>query len=69
MWKLLPVLNDSQKDRLSETATNIGLIFFASMVMPLFVSAEEFNLFTAISGLVISTGFIVGSLLILKVVK
>jgi len=58
-------LTESQLKLLAETTSNIGLIFFASMVAPFFAGKELQEDF-AISGLLLSFGFIVFSLLIAK---
>lgn len=62
----MPVLNDSQKDRISETFANIGLIFFASMVVPFFTAVEEIDTFKIVSGAIATTCFIFASLVVLK---
>lgn len=59
-------LNQSQLDRLSEILGNLGLIFFASLVLPVFQGSYSINLGIFISGLFSATGCVIGSLILLK---
>lgn len=59
-------LNDFQLDRLSEFTANLSLVFFASMVTPLFSGVDKMNLFIIVLGLVLSSGSLVVSLFLLK---
>lgn len=62
----IPKLNSLQLDRLSEMMSNLGLIFFASMVIPFFTNTQISDPNIIVSGLVTSTGCIIGSLILLK---
>lgn len=62
---LLPKLNSSQLDRLSEILGNLGLLLFASLVIPVFTHVQIDHL-TILSGVITSVACIIGSLLILK---
>jgi len=42
--------NDSQLDRLSEFTANLGLVFFASALAPLFSKVDKIDPFVVVSG-------------------
>lgn len=51
-------LDDSQLDRLSEIAADIGQVFFATMVVgPFLTGVDKLNPLVAVLGLGISLGF------------
>jgi len=62
-------LNKPQLDRLSEFTANLGLVFLASVVTPLFTSIDKASLFIVGLGLTLTFGCVVVSLLLLKGVK
>ena len=58
-------LNTNQLDRLSEFTNNIGVVFFATIIAPIFSkNVLDFSLITV--GLFLSFGSVVISLLLLK---
>ena len=61
-------LNNSQLDRLSEFTANLSLLFFASLVMPVF-GIDGVDPFMIGSGLVSSLFLLVISLLLAKGVE
>lgn len=64
----MKILNDSQLDRISEIISNLGLIFFISIVFPIFVDqARDITVFYL--GLSFSVIIWLISIIILKEVK
>ncbi len=59
-------LNQLQLDRLSEILGNLGLVFFASLVLPVFQGSYSINLGILISGVISAAGCVIGSLILLK---
>lgn len=53
-------------DRLSEIISNLGLIVFASLVLPVFSQQQYFDLLTLWMGGTVSFGCAILSLVILK---
>jgi hypothetical protein len=66
MRNIVPKLKESQLDRLSEFLANLSLVFFASMVIPLLISLEKFNIMTVVSGSVLTSITLIISLIILE---
>ena len=62
---MIPKLNVSQLDRLSEILGNLGLVCFGTMVLPLFTKTQ-IDLFTMLSGLVASILCVIVSITLLK---
>lgn len=60
-------LNDSQMERISEIASNVGLIFLASTVLPIFTNRSDLTY--SILGTLTCLIFWIFSILILKEVK
>ena len=60
-------LNKRQLERVSEILGNLGLLFLASFVLPVFTNSEPVELGTMFSGLILSAGCLVESIAILKV--
>lgn len=58
--------NENQLKQLAEFTANLGLAFFATVVIPTFVAIDKLNPFMIISGLVLTAGCLAGSLLLLK---
>jgi len=65
MSRFLPKFNDLQLEKLSEISANLGLVFFASLVMPIFL-AKVLDIFALLMGLVSSLAFWILSLMLLK---
>lgn len=65
----MKLLNDSQFDRLSEISGNLGLVFFASMVVPFLTRGEKIDTLLTAVGLMLSVAFWAISILLLKKVK
>ena len=63
---LMPNLNDNQLRQLADFMSNLGLVFFAVSITPLFSGIDTFNIFGVILGLVASMFCLVGSMLLLK---
>ena len=66
MYVIKVRLNSFQLDRLSEILGNLGLVFFASLVIPIFTNTQIYDQNIIISGLITSAGCIIGSLILLK---
>lgn len=62
------MLSESQLKLFAETLANIGLLFFASMVVPFFTGVQ-LAIGHIFSGLIISTGFWIAALSLIKTVK
>ncbi len=62
-------LNNFQLDRLSEFAANLGLVFLASVVTPLFTGVDKASPFIVGLGLMLTSGCLAVSLLLLKGVE
>jgi len=63
----LPKLTGYQIDRLSEILANLGIVFFASTVVPVFIGNRDWSLMAM--GLILSFGFWISSLSLLKLRK
>lgn len=59
-------LNSVQLDRLSEILGNLGLVFFASLVILFFTTTQIIDTNVIVSGLITSAGCIIGSIFLLK---
>ncbi len=59
-------LNPQQLDRLSEILGNLGLIFFASIVLPILQGKESVDPFVMISGAITTSACLFMSLLIFE---
>lgn len=55
---------DNQLGRLSEFTANLSLVFFASLVTPIFSGMDKINLIIVLPGILFTTGFLIISLLI-----
>ena len=66
--KSIKPFNSYQIDRLSEIASNMGLVFIVSQVIPEF-NHQITDMFNLISGIFVSTCFFMISLIILKLIK
>lgn len=62
--QVIPKLNDTQLDRLSEILANIGLVFFASLVVPVF--GQDVNTIFMWVGLALSFGSWLVSLFVIR---
>lgn len=62
--QVVPKFNERQLDRLSEVFSNIGLIFFASMVVPIFT--DQSNILLMMIGFVTSLSFWIGSIYLIR---
>ena len=60
-------LNSSQTERASEIVSNIGLLFFASTVLPIFIN--QIDMIYSYFGFIVSIIFWIFSILILNEVK
>lgn len=65
MKLFLPELNKLQIDRFSEFVSNLGLVFFASMVVPIFLGPTV-DAFMILTGILLSGFCLFISLLLLK---
>jgi hypothetical protein len=63
------LLNSHQLDRLSEFVSNLGLVFLASAVTPLFTGVDKANPFIVELGLTLTSGCVAVSLFLLKGVE
>ena len=63
------VLTNSQLDRLSEFTANLGLVFMASIVAPLFSGVDKVDLFMLILGVVFTLLCVVISLWLVRKLK
>ncbi len=61
--------NQAQVDRLSEIISNLGLVVFASLVLPVFGQRQYFDLPTLWMGGATSLGCAILSIVILKGVR
>lgn len=59
-------LNSVQLDRLSEILGNLGLVFFASLVIPVIQGSYIVYLGTVVSGIISASGCVIGSLILLR---
>jgi len=60
-------LNSSQTERASKIVSNIGLLFFASTVLPIFIN--QIDMIYSYFGFIVSIIFWIFSILILNEVK
>lgn len=60
------MLNDSQLNRLSEFTANLGLVFFATAITPLFSGIDARSLYVLLLGLILGAGCVFVSLLLLR---
>ena len=64
------VLRPGQLNRLSEFTANLGLVFFASAIAPLFsLEFDPANFFVVIFGVVAAFTCLLGSLLLIRRIK
>lgn len=61
----MPKLNDNQLEQLAEFMSNLGLVFLATAITPVFSEVDKVNPFMIALGLLLTAGFLVASLLIL----
>jgi len=62
----VPKLNDDQLKQLADFMSNLGLVFIAVSITPLFSDIDKFNIFSVILGLVASIISLIVSLSLLK---
>ena len=62
----MPKLNDNQLKQLADFMANLGLVFIAVSITPLFSAIDRFNIFSVLLGLVASIVSLVVSLSLLK---
>lgn len=62
-------LTDLQLKQLAEFVSNLGLVFFATVVTPIFTEPDRFNIFATISGILLTIICVIISLIILKGIK
>lgn len=58
-----------QLNRLSEFTANMGLVFFATVVTPIFSYPSKINIFMIVLGLILMCGSLVISLRLTKGIK
>lgn len=63
---IMPKLNDAQLKQLAGSTANIGIVFFATVIGPVFTAVDKVNPFMLLLGLGLTAGSIVISLFILK---
>lgn len=66
---MMILLSDSQLDRLSEFVANLGLVFFASAITPLFTGIDKTNFSIILLGLAMTVSCLIISLFLLKGVE
>lgn len=59
-------LTGKQLDRLSDFSANLGLVFFAGLVLPVVVSVDKVNVFAVVLGIVLTVLSVLVSITILK---
>lgn len=59
-------LNDNQLKQLAEFVSNLSLIFFASVITPLFSEIDKLTVFTVLWGIGLGLGSLAISILILR---
>ena len=59
-------LNDNQLKQLADFVSNLGLVFIAVSITPLFSDIDRVNIFTVVLGVVASIVSLVGSMSLLK---
>lgn len=62
-------LNDNQLKQLAEFTANIGIVFVAVVISPLFSGTENVNIFNVLSGLGLAVVCLVTSLILLRRAK
>ena len=62
----MPKLNDNQLKQLADFMSNLGLVFFAISITPLFSGVDTLNIFSVLLGLVASIISLIVSLSLLK---
>ena len=62
----MPKLNDNQLKQLADFVSNLGLVFIAVSITPLFSDIDRVNIFTVVLGVVASIVSLVGSMSLLK---
>ena len=62
----MPKLNDNQLKQLADFTSNLGLVFFATAVTPVFSTIDNVNPFVITLGLGLTITCIIVSVLILK---
>ena len=63
---MMPRFNKAQLDRLSEILGNLALIFFSTLVLPVFTKDIHVDVLLSLTGLVVGAGCVVLSLVMLK---
>ena len=59
-------LSTKQLDRISEFSANLGLVFFAGLVLPVAISVDKINVFAVVLGIVMTILSLVVSIVIIK---
>lgn len=60
-------LNKNQLKQLAEFTSNLSLVFFATAAAPIFSQVERINVYMVLSGIALSIGCLLMSLIILEV--
>lgn len=59
-------LKDSQLKQLADFTSNLSLVFFASVLTPMFSGVDTINLFSVVLGLIAAVLSLITSLLLIK---
>lgn len=62
----MPKLNNNQLKQLAEFTTNLGLVFIASVVTPLFTNIDKIDILTVVLGIGLMLICLTASMLLLK---
>lgn len=59
-------LNDAQLKQLSDISGNLSVLFYGTVLTPVFTLVDRVNPFMLVLGVIIGTAFLIQSLLFLK---
>ena len=62
----MPKLNDNQLKQLADFTSNLGLVFFATAITPVFSEFDKVNPFMIVLGIALTISCLVGSMRLLN---
>ena len=66
---LAPRLNKGQKEKLADFSGNLGLVFFATLVMPVFTKIDRINILMIVLGILFTNVCVISSLYLMKGIR
>ena len=62
-------LNKGQKDKLADFSGNLGLVFFVTLVMPIFTKIDRINILMIVLGILFTNVCVISSLYLMKGIR